>query len=60
MWFVKLADYFDSSGRLVVGDSDPGVELHGVEFPGVELHCTFRNRITSFVLFVTIFYLYCC
>ena len=21
MWFVKLADYFDSSGRLVVGDS---------------------------------------
>ena len=27
MWFVNLADYFDSSGRLVVGDSVPGVEL---------------------------------
>ena len=27
MRFVKLADYFDSSGRLVVGDSVPGVEF---------------------------------
>ena len=27
MWFVKLADYFDSSGWLVVGDSVPGVEF---------------------------------
>ena len=27
MWFVKLADYFNSSGRLVVGDSVPVVEF---------------------------------
>ena len=27
MWFVKLEDYFDSSGRLVVDDSVPGVEF---------------------------------
>ena len=27
IWFVKLANYYDSSGRLVVGDSVPGVEF---------------------------------
>ena len=25
--FVKLADYYDLSGRLIVGDSVPGVEF---------------------------------